>query len=74
MAPPEELMNPQQLADFLGVPLATVYAWRYRGDGPRASKIGRHVRFRRSDVDQWLDDCAGPATASTSLPETEEGQ
>ena len=60
MTTPEELMNPQQLADYVKVPLATVYAWRYRGDGPRASKVGRHLRYRRADVDRWLDDCASP--------------
>jgi predicted DNA-binding transcriptional regulator AlpA len=33
----------------------TVYAWRYRGEGPRGAVVGRYVRFRRSDVDAWID-------------------
>ena len=52
------------LADELDVPVATVYQWRSKGHGPRGDKFGRHVRFRRSDVDAWVAgrlDPAGPA-------------
>ena len=38
----------------LGIPIRTIYSWRTRGRGPRALKIGRHLRFRRDDVDAWL--------------------
>ena len=31
----DDLLTAQELADYLGVPVATLYAWRYRGDGPR---------------------------------------
>ena len=47
-------MNPAEVAAYLRVPLATIYDWRYKGDGPPASKIGRHLRYRRSDVELWL--------------------
>jgi excisionase family DNA binding protein len=49
------MMSPQELADFLNLPLATIYRWRHLGEGPRASKLGRHVRYRRADVEAWLD-------------------
>lgn len=52
--PLPEIMSIQHLAEFLGVPLSTVYKWRYRGEGPRAIKIGGHVRYRRSEVQHWL--------------------
>ena len=42
---------------MLGVPVATVYAWRSRGQGPRGLKIGRHVRYRLSDVEEWVESC-----------------
>jgi excisionase family DNA binding protein len=48
-------MTTQELADYLGVPVATIYRWRYRHEGPRALKIGRHLRFRVEDVERWLD-------------------
>lgn len=37
-------MRPQSLAD-----------WRHRGKGPAYVKLGQLVRYRRSDVDRWLD-------------------
>lgn len=45
----------EQVSEFLGVPVATLYQWRHKGTGPRGSKIGRHVRFRWEDVEQWVD-------------------
>lgn len=41
------------LAEREGVPVATVYRWNTRGDGPRYLKIGKHVRYRLSDVEAW---------------------
>jgi excisionase family DNA binding protein len=52
----DQLLTAQELADYLGVPLATIYAWRYRGEGPPGFRAGKHLRFRRSDVDQWIND------------------
>jgi len=43
------------LAEYLDVPLRTVYAWQSKGGGPRFHKVGRHVRYRLSDVDAWLE-------------------
>jgi excisionase family DNA binding protein len=48
-------LTTQELADFLQVPIATIYGWRYRGEGPKASKVGRHLRYRFRDVEDWLD-------------------
>jgi excisionase family DNA binding protein len=45
----------EQVAEYLGVPVATLYAWRHRGVGPRASKVGRHLRYRWIDVERYLD-------------------
>jgi excisionase family DNA binding protein len=50
------LVSPEEVAMFLGVPLRTVYRWRSRGDGPRAYRVGRHVRYRVEDVEAWLDE------------------
>lgn len=50
-----EWMTPEELAGYLKIPVSTCYAWRYKGTGPKGSKVGRHVRYRRSDVDAWLE-------------------
>lgn len=51
-----DLFSPADLADYLGVPLATVYRWRSHGDGPEGIRVGRHVRYRTVDVERWLDE------------------
>lgn len=50
----EGLLSPQDLADLCQVPLATVYRWNHYGYGPLPLRIGRHVRYRPSDVEAWL--------------------
>lgn len=47
----------EQLADELGVPVRTIYSWRSRATpyGPRGATFGRHVRFKRADVDAWIE-------------------
>ena len=52
---PEPLMTPQQLAAYIGVPVQTLANWRYRNDGPRWLKVGRHVRYAMADIERWLD-------------------
>ncbi len=51
----DKLMNITDLAAYLDLPEATLYQWRYRREGPPSIKVGRHIRYRRSDVDAWLD-------------------
>ncbi len=48
-------MTTAEVARYLGVPVATVYAWNSRGLGPRRFRVGKYVRYRRTDVDAWLD-------------------
>lgn len=49
------LLTTQELADYLGVPVSTVYAWRARGTAPEAVRVGRYTRYRMSAVSAWLD-------------------
>ncbi|MFI6961845.1 helix-turn-helix transcriptional regulator [Streptomyces sp. NPDC050255] len=49
------LASAEELADFLGVPLSTVYIWNHRHQGPRAHKVGRYLRYRWSEVEAWLE-------------------
>lgn len=50
------LMNTEDLADYLGVPIETVRQWRYSRTGPPGFRLGRRVKYRRSDVDAWIED------------------
>lgn len=52
---PDRLVSAKDLASYLGVPVTTVYSWRYRQEGPPALRIGRHLRYRWRDIQTWLD-------------------
>jgi excisionase family DNA binding protein len=58
----ETLLTVDDVATFLAVPVATVYAWNTRGTGPHRMRVGKHVRYRRIDVDAWLDRQAAEVT------------
>lgn len=49
------LMSMEDLADFLGVPVATIYDWRVDDKGPCGVRVGRHVKFTQADVLAWID-------------------
>lgn len=61
---PSKLLGPKELADWLGVPVGTVYRWNSDGTGPRRVSIGRHTRYAEADVHAWLAEHA--ATAGTA--------
>lgn len=50
-----KLWGPKELADFLGIPVQTIYQWRTKGYGPPGRRIGKHVKFRPEDVYEWVD-------------------
>lgn len=49
------ILEPPELAERLKVPVNTLAQWRYRGVGPKYMVVGRHVRYRESDIEHWLD-------------------
>lgn len=55
-----KLATPEEVADILGVPVTTLYAWRHHGKGPQAIKVGRHLRYRHTDIETWLTQQATP--------------
>lgn len=50
----EPLMSIEELAEYLGIPITTIYDWRVAGKGPCAIKVGRHLKFAVTDVRDWL--------------------
>lgn len=51
----DTLMSAQDIAEKLGVSLRTVYRWKADGDLPPALRVGRHLRYRPDDIDEWLE-------------------
>lgn len=51
----ERLLSAEEVSEFLQIPLQTLYQWRVKGAGPKCARVGRHLRYRQSDVDAWVE-------------------
>jgi excisionase family DNA binding protein len=51
----DRLMTVEELAEYLGLPVATIYKQRSEGTGPPGMRLGKYVRFKRSEVEAWLE-------------------
>jgi excisionase family DNA binding protein len=50
----EPLWTAEETARYLGIPKATLYQWRYLHIGPKAGRVGRHLRYDPEDVMRWF--------------------
>jgi excisionase family DNA binding protein len=57
-------MTLPEVAALRRVPERSLYAWRYKGHGPKSRLIGRHLRYARSDVEAWLEEQVGSGPSS----------
>jgi predicted site-specific integrase-resolvase len=46
--------DPIATAEILGVAKVTLAIWRTRGVGPPFVRVGRHIRYATSDINEWL--------------------
>ncbi len=51
----DELLTIAEVADIVRAPVATLRYWRHLGTGPRSFRIGRGVRYWRTEVRSWLE-------------------
>ena len=51
----DALMTLNEVAELLRLPVATLYGWRHRGEGPEGYRIGKHVRYRRTTVEERIE-------------------
>jgi predicted DNA-binding transcriptional regulator AlpA len=52
----DPVLSPEEVSAMLGgVPQATLTRWRTERTGPVPIHVGRHVRYRRSAVEAWLE-------------------
>ena len=52
----ERLLSADEVAEFLGIPVATLYQWRHKGCGPDAYRVGRHLRYDPASLRAWLQE------------------
>jgi predicted DNA-binding transcriptional regulator AlpA len=68
-------LTEREVADMLGLSVATLRAWRHRGKGPRFLRLGRSVRYLPSDVADFVRSSAVDTTSvSSSDGESEIGE
>jgi predicted DNA-binding transcriptional regulator AlpA len=51
----DELLSVAEAAAIVRAPVATLRYWRHLGTGPHRFKVGRSVRYWRSEVIAWLE-------------------
>lgn len=49
-----EFLDERSLCALLAISSVTATKWRAKAKGPPFIKVGRLVRYRRSDVETWL--------------------
>lgn len=52
----DEMMTMKEVAELLRVPEATLRYWRHLSKGPRGFRLGRSVRYWRTEVALWLEE------------------
>lgn len=58
-----EVMDIRQASDYLGISPDTLYKYASEGFVP-AFKLGNRWRFKRSRLDEWMDQQSGMNTAA----------
>jgi predicted DNA-binding transcriptional regulator AlpA len=67
---PDSALTENQAADFLGLSVRTLQAWRVRGGGPRYVKIGRAVRYQRRALIKFQEDNTVASTTEADARES----
>jgi hypothetical protein len=51
----DELLTIAEAAAILRTPVATLRYWRHIGTGPHSFRVGRNVRYWRTELISWLE-------------------
>lgn len=51
---PERMWTTAETAEFLQVPVKTLYRWIEAGEGPPSYRLGRGLRFYEAEVKAWV--------------------
>jgi excisionase family DNA binding protein len=68
---PATVLTIDEAAAYVAISKATLYTWRTRraGIGPRAIKVGGCLRYRRADLDAWLEEHVERFEEAPTVPE-----
>lgn len=48
-------MNEKTAAVYIGCAAGTLRLWRSEGRGPTFDRAGRLIRYRKSELDKWIE-------------------
>jgi excisionase family DNA binding protein len=65
-------LTEREVAELLGLSVATLRAWRHRGKGPRFLRLGRSVRYLPADVDEFVRESAVDTRSDSSSDDDSE--
>ncbi len=54
----DPLWTVEDVSTYLGVPVKTLYQWKWRGEGPPVRKVGRYLRYDPVAVKHWVTQAA----------------
>ena len=50
----DALLTPEEVAERLRRPVATIRFWRSMRTGPKGARVAGRVLYRESDVEKWV--------------------
>ena len=57
----------KEAADYVGCSVAALRTWKRQGRGPKYFRLGKLLRYRKADLDEWiLDQIATPKPSISS--------
>lgn len=54
-----EMLTEKQVAEYLNMSVSLLRKWRMFRKGPNFVRIGRAVRYKRCDIEMWMDSLTG---------------
>ena len=60
------MFRTKDAASYIGLTKSTLEAWRCRGGGPQFLKLGKAVRYRKEDLDNFLSSRVRTSTSQAT--------
>ena len=51
----EKLLSTKELSECLGIAVSIIIEYRMNNKGPIYAKLGHLVRYKKSDIDAWVE-------------------
>jgi predicted DNA-binding transcriptional regulator AlpA len=67
----EKFLSERELAQLLNIKSETLRNWRWDGKGPIYIKIGTNVRYRMSDINDFINKRVRTSTSDTGVHKNE---